>query len=117
MLARRIASAIALVLLTASPSPADEADPLFASATEALAAGHPADAIADLEGLADRGVVDAAMSFDRGLAYAQRVRIGGEQPGDLGRAAHGFEEARALTRDAKMIEDATAALTTIRAEV
>ena len=96
---------------------ADEPDILFAGATEALAAGKPADAIANLEALADRGVVDAAMSFDRGLAYAERVRIGAEQPGDLGRAAHGFEEARILTRDPKLVDDATAALVTIRAEV
>lgn len=115
--ARRIAGAVLLVALTVAPSRADEPDTLFANATQALATGRPADAIADLEAIADRGVLDAAMSFDRGLAYAQRVRIGGEQPGDLGRAAHGFEEARMLTRDPKMIEDASAALTTIRAEV
>ena len=114
---RRIAGAVLLVALSVVPSRADEPDALFADATQALAGGRPADAIADLEALADRGVLDAAMSFNRGLAYAQRVRIGGEQPGDLGRAAHGFEEARALTHDPKMIEDASAALTTIRAEV
>ena len=115
--ARRLTGAVLLVALTGASSRADEPDTLFANATQALAGGRPADAIADLEALADRGVLDAAMSFDRGLAYAQRVRIGGEQPGDLGRAAHGFEEARTLTRDPKMIEDASAALATIRAEV
>ena len=44
-------------------------------------------------------VVDAAASYDRGLAYAMRVRIGAEVPGDLGRAAQGFEEARELSRE------------------
>lgn len=115
--ARHMVGVVLLVAVSVSPSRADEPGALFADATQALAGGRPADAIADLEALADRGVLDAAMSFDRGLAYAQRVRIGGEQPGDLGRAAHGFEEARALTRDAKVIDDASAALTTIRAEV
>ncbi len=115
--ARHMVGVVLLVAVSVSPSRADEPGALFADATQALAGGRPADAIADLEALADRGILDAAMSFDRGLAYAQRVRIGGEQPGDLGRAAHGFEEARALTRDAKMIDDASAALTTIRAEV
>lgn len=115
--ARHMVGVVLLVAVSVSPSRADEPGALFADATQALAGGRPADAIADLEALADRGVLDAAMSFDRGLAYAQRVRIGGEQPGDLGRAAHGFEEARALTRDAKVIDDASAALTTIRAEI
>ncbi|MDF2694931.1 MAG: hypothetical protein K0S65_3314, partial [Labilithrix sp.] len=74
-------------------TPQEETDPaaLFRGANEALAAGRPGEAIAKFEALADRGVVDAVVSFDRGLAYAARVRAGGEQPGDLGRAAHGFE--------------------------
>ena len=75
------------------------------------------DAITSLESLADRGVVDAAASYDRGLAYAMRVRIGAEQSGDLGNAAQGFEEARDLTRDPKLAEDAGRALTVVRGEV
>ncbi|MDP9036516.1 MAG: hypothetical protein M3O50_17075, partial [Myxococcota bacterium] len=67
--------------------------------------------------LADRGVVDPAASYDRGLAYATRVRIGAEVPGDLGRAAHGFEEARDLSRDPRLIEDASRALAVVRSEV
>src|SRR5580658_2381757 len=69
----------------------DETRPLFADAVKALHEGRAGDAIDGLEALADRGVVDPVLSFDRGLAYAMRVRIGAEVPGDLGRAAHGFE--------------------------
>jgi hypothetical protein len=67
--------------------------------------------------MGDRGVLDPVVSFDRGLAYAARVRAGSEQPGDLGRAAQGFEEARELTSDAALTRDATAALGLVRAEV
>jgi hypothetical protein len=97
----------------------EETDPaaLFRAATDALAGARPVEAIAKLEALGDRGVIDAVVSFDRGLAYAGRVRAGAEQPGDLGRAAHGFEEARELSRDATLIADATTALTDVRAEV
>ena len=97
----------------------EETDPaaLFRAATDALAGARPAEAIAKLEALGDRGVIDAVVSYDRGLAYAGRVRAGAEQPGDLGRAAHGFEEARELSRDAALIADATRALADVRAEV
>jgi hypothetical protein len=95
----------------------DDARALFASAAAALHDGRPADAIAGLEALADRGVVDPVASYDRGLAYAMRVRIGAEVPGDLGRAAHGFEEARELTSDRRLAEDASRALTVIRSEI
>jgi hypothetical protein len=61
--------------------------------------------------------VDPVASYDRGLAYAQRVRIGDELPGDLGRAAHGFEEARDLSNDARLADDATRALVVVRSEV
>lgn len=107
----------------AAPSPAptttDDADPaaLFRAATDALAGDRPADAIARFEALGDRGVVDPVVSYDRGLAYAARVRAGAEQPGDLGRAAHGFEEARELSSDPTLAADATVALTAVRAEV
>lgn len=102
------------------PPPAlDEQDPsaLFREATDALAGDRPADAIAKLESLGDHGVLDPVVSYDRGLAYALRVRAGAEQPGDLGRAAHGFEEARALSADDALIDDATRALVAVRAEV
>lgn len=97
----------------------EETDPvaLFRGAHEALIAERPGEAIAKLEALADRGVVDAVVSFDRGLAYAARVRAGSEQPGDLGRAAHGFEETRELTHDPSLASDATSALTIVRSEI
>jgi len=95
----------------------DDPAALFAQGTKALNEGRAGDAIASFEALADRGVVDPVSSYDRGLAYAARVRIGAEVPGDLGRAAHGFEEARDLTRDPALTEDATRALTVVRSEV
>ncbi|HEY8040907.1 MAG TPA: hypothetical protein VIF15_13975 [Polyangiaceae bacterium] len=106
------------VLVTAHAARADdETVGLFGAATQALHDGRAGDAIASLEALADRGVVDPVASYDRGLAYAMRVRIGAEVPGDLGRAAHGFEEARDLSRDPGLIEDASRALTVVRSEV
>ncbi len=89
----------------------------LADANNALSSDRPNDAIATLESLGDRGVIDAAVSFDRGLAYSARVRAGGEQPGDLGRAAHGFEEARSLARTRALANDAGRALSVVRAEI
>ncbi len=125
---RRLASLVALsglLLLARSayaddPEPAhEETDPaaLFQSASEALAADRPSEAIAKLEAIGDRGLVDPVVSYDRGLAYAARVRTGSEQAGDLGRAAHGFEEARELTRDPALSADAANALTIVRSEI
>lgn len=95
----------------------DDADALFSAGTTALKEGRAGDAVASFEALADRGALDAATSYDRGLAYAARVRIGAEVPGDLGRAAQGFEEARALSPDATLANDATHALAVVRGEV
>lgn len=112
-----------LVLAVAGVARADEADEqldppaLFAGATQALAADRPNEAIAKLEALGDRGIVDAVVSYDRGLAYAARVRLGAEQPGDLGRAAHGFEETRELTSDKHLAADAATALAAVRSEI
>lgn len=129
-LARLLAVIVAIVAsVIAAPASAmaeesnaaheEETDPvaLFRGAHEALAAERPNEAIAKLEALADRGVVDPVVSFDRGLAYAARVRGGSEQPGDLGRAAHGFEETRELTRDPSLRRDATTALEIVRSEI
>ena len=69
----------------------------LANAVDALRHGRADDAIATLEALADRGVVGSGLAFDRGIAYAMRVRSGQGVPGDLGRAAHALEEA--LRRD------------------
>lgn len=103
---------------TAQPA-SEDTDPaaLFRAATDALAGEKPSEAIAKLEALGDRGVIDPVVSYDRGLAYAGRVRAGVEQPGDLGRAAHGFEEARELSHDRALVRDATTALEAVRAEV
>ncbi len=122
---RRLARALFLalvgalaVLFVAAPVRADdETDALFASGAAALKEGRPQDAIVSLEALADRGVIDAVASFDRGLAYAKRVQIGAESPGDLGRAAQGFEEARELSRSPQLVDDASRALTVIRSEI
>jgi hypothetical protein len=105
-----------LALVRAAVADGDPAK-LMVDGAKALREGRASDAIAAFESLADQGVVDAVASYDRGLAYAARVRVGAEVPGDLGRAAHGFEEARDLTRDAKLADDATTALTIIRSEV
>jgi hypothetical protein len=83
----------------------------------ALEQERPNEAVASFEALADRGVVDPVVSYDRGLAYALRVHANAEQSGDLGRAAHGFEEARDLSRDARLTSDAEVALTAVRGEV
>ncbi|HEY8075651.1 MAG TPA: hypothetical protein VIF62_16110 [Labilithrix sp.] len=103
----------------ADEPPPDEADPaqVFGSATVALGAGRASEAIAKYESLSDRGVVDPVLSYDRGLAYAERVRASAEQPGDLGRAVHGFEEASTLTHDSALEADATRALAAVRAEI
>jgi hypothetical protein len=92
-------------------------DSLFASGAKALTDGRVGEAITAFEALADRGVEDPVASYDRGLAYAARVRAGAELPGDLGRAAQGFEEARDLSRDTRLQADAGTALTVVRSEV
>jgi hypothetical protein len=94
-----------------------DAHALFVAATRALGEGRAGDAIASFESLADQGLVNAVASYDRGLAYAARVRIGAEVPGDLGRAAQGFEEARDLASDPRLASDASRALTVVRSEI
>jgi hypothetical protein len=117
------AAAVALFLcallapVSAFAQSEENPETLFDTGSKALADGRIGDAIAALEALADRGVTDPVASYDRGLAYAARVRAGAERPGDLGRAAQGFEEARDLSRDARLQSDASAALIVIRGEV
>lgn len=109
---------LALGSLLARDARADEPSKSdVTAAAEALDQGKPEVAIALLESLADRGVVDAHASFDRGLAYAERVRLGGGQPGDLGLAVHGFEEARRLSSEASVRRDAERAIQTVRTEI
>ncbi len=118
---RRSAAVFAFVALATSARIVRAAEPepqdLFREATEALAAERLGDAVAKLEALGDRGVVDAVVSFDRGIAYASRARTSAAQPGDLGRAVHGFEEARELSRDGDLDDDAKRALGSIRTEI
>jgi hypothetical protein len=108
---------LAILSISGLASAEDASGALFDSATGALHDGRAPEAIAAFEALADRGVVDAVASYDRGLAYATRVRIGAEAPGDLGRAAHGFEEARDLSRDTRLVDDASRALGVVRGEI
>jgi len=117
-----LAAAFALALAArpalADPTPEPSDDTvLLQSAVSKLHDGRPGEAIADFEALADHGVVDASVSFDRGLAYAARVRAFGEQPGDLGQAAHGLLEAKNLAKSRALADEAARALGLIRAEV
>jgi len=118
---RRLAWAVAavpcLVLGLSGAARADEPVDGLKRAEAALAADHASEAIAELESLADLGHVDAALSFDRGLAYAQRVRSGAGVDGDLGRAIHGFVEARELSTSERTRAEATLAITSLRSEV
>ncbi|HTQ47307.1 MAG TPA: hypothetical protein VMI75_31340 [Polyangiaceae bacterium] len=112
--------AFAIVAVSGRAAHADDGETpsaLFTKGVQALRDGRASDAIAAFESLADRGTVDPVASYDRGLAYAMRVRIGAEVSGDLGRAAHGFEEARDLTHDARLADAAARALTVVRSEV
>ena len=121
--ARLVLLGVGLAFAHLSTAPALAADAptedqaLFQSAVARMHEGKAGAAIADFEALADHGVVDASVSFDRGLAYVSRVRIGGEQAGNLGEAAHGFVEARNLTRNRSLAAEATRALGLVRAEV
>ncbi len=101
--------------LTASADTPD--DSLLILATRALASGEVRTSIDDLEALADRGVLDPVSSFDRGLAYAGRVRAHAEIPGDLGQAVHGFEEARDLSVDPDLVSESHRALGILREEI
>jgi hypothetical protein len=96
---------------------ADDDHALFDSAVHSMQEGRPGEAVSGFEALADHGVVDATVSFDRGLAYVTRVRVGGEQAGDLGEAAHGFVEAQRLSSDGALSREAGRALGLVRAEV
>lgn len=109
--------ALACALLASRPAHADDSGQLHDEAKVAIDAKRPGEAIDKLELLADRGVLDAVTSFDRGRAYAERVRSGHEEPGDLGRAIHGFEEARELAHSGPIHDQATRALEVLRGEI
>jgi len=108
---------VGLVALLAAPhARAEGPEAGLARAEEHLKNERSAEAIAELEALADMGHVDAAIAFDRGLAYARRIQQGHEVEGDLGRAVLGFEEARALTTSPEVRAACDAALTQLRSE-
>lgn len=54
------------------------------------------EAIREAEAAADRGIVDADLSFNRGLSYLKRAATSSAEPGDLAQAAAGFAEALEL---------------------
>lgn len=74
----------------ASPSPTTSA--AIATSAQQLIDGRTTDAITTLELVADQGQRGPELSFNRGLAYLQRVGTASEQPGDLGQAAAAFAE-------------------------
>ncbi len=101
-----------LALWTGSASAA----PTLEAGTTALAQGHADEAVAQFEALANAGTVDAHASFDRGLAYAQRLTQD-PRAGDFGQAIAAFEEAAALSGDAKLRERADKAADAVRGEL
>ncbi len=90
-----IATLLAL-LATTSVNAATNPDQLFTRSIKALESGAHDDAIGSLELLADQGVTHPDVSFNRGTAYLYRAMSNNAQPGDLGQAAAGFEEALLL---------------------
>jgi hypothetical protein len=62
----------------------------------ALEGGAFSDAIDRLELWSDQGMLDATLSFDRGVAYLGRAESTAKRASDLGQAVAGFEEALAL---------------------
>lgn len=102
-----------LALLAWAPDALAE-EALFERGTAALERSKIAQALQDFETLADQGPPHPDVSYNRGLAYAARARSPSAMPGDLGRAAAAFEEARRLDpRDG----EAERALELVRAEV
>jgi hypothetical protein len=114
-----VAAVLVLGLAVASTARAADDDDasLFATGTKALAEGRANDAVGAFEAFADRGIVDPVASYDRALSYAARVRVGPDVPGDLGKAAQGFEEALELTRDPRLADDASRGLIAVRSEI
>ncbi len=107
---------VALVMLSSCPAWAlDSVDTVLQRGAAACARGAIQECIDTYESFADEGGVSADVSFNRGLAYLARYRSSHAEPGDLGRAAAGFDECLWL-RDGRDRE-AREALTLVRAEV
>jgi hypothetical protein len=112
---KAVAAAVGLIAVFAfSTAHAGESEDGFARASDALSKSDAKKAINELEILADRGFLHPDVSYQRGIAYAMRARTSAALPGDLGRAAAGFEEA---TRLDPSDADAGRALDLVRAEV
>lgn len=108
-----VAGALALISVEAHGAgevPKEDYDRALA----AIDKGDIANAIVELESMADSGVVHPDVSYNRGIAYATRAQSSAAEPGDLGRAAAAFEEAVRLRPGDK---DADKALDMIRGEV
>jgi len=73
-----------------------ESRALFEKATAALKSGAPGEAVAELELLADRGVLQPDVSYNRAVAYIKRAHTPRAQAGDLGRAVAALEETLTL---------------------
>jgi len=87
---------------------------LFDEGVAALEQTDHERAVAVFESLADRGYRHPDVSYNRAMAYLARVRAKQGRPGDLGRAAAGFEEVLLLRPSD---ESAQHALEVVRAEV
>jgi tetratricopeptide (TPR) repeat protein len=74
---------------------------------EALEQGRYGDAVRVFEALADDGKTDAALSYNRGLAYAGKLSLVQTESGDFGQAIAAFEEARALSGSSAIRDSAT----------
>jgi len=110
-----IVGTILLPALYAPSARAEESEQqLFDRGVAALSEGAYDRAISTFEALADRGFAHPDAAYDRGLAYLARVRAHAEHPGDLGRAAAGFEECLVQRSDDA---DAERSLDLVRAEV
>jgi hypothetical protein len=107
---------LASLWLATLPVGAEEAsnEELYGQGVQALTQGDHGRAIAVFETLADRGFTHPDAAYNRGLSYLARVRAKEGRPGDLGRAAAGFEETL-MTRPGD--HDAIRAVELIQAEI
>jgi hypothetical protein len=89
----RLAGVVAAILLSPAVLRAEsDLNAGFAAGVRALQSGAFEKAIDQFEHLADSGRVHPDVSYNRGLAYAQRAAAPQARPGDFGRAAAGFAE-------------------------
>lgn len=112
---RALPIVIALLVVTSLSHAAPQSnEEIFHAGAQALADGDHGRAVALYERLADRGFTHPDAAYNRGMAYLARVRAKKARPGDLGRAAAGFEEALLARPDDTA---AQRALERVRAEV